>query len=124
MAKYLTVQDLGAHTIAFELSNYLWDVVIQWDKFAKDTIGKQAVRSFDSNSANIAEGFGRYTKKDKVNFYRYSFGSILESKDWTEKAKVRRLLTPEQYMYISQQLDKLPKEVNGLIKFTNERLTY
>jgi len=31
--------------------------------FAKDTIGKQFARSVDSISANIAEGFGRYTKK-------------------------------------------------------------
>ena len=30
----------------------------------------------DSVSANISEGFGRYHKKDKIKFYRYSQGSV------------------------------------------------
>ena len=73
--KYLQLNDLDSYKIAFNLSNYIWDIVLKWDYFAKDTIGKQFARSVDSISANIAEGFGRYTKKDKINFYRYSYGS-------------------------------------------------
>lgn len=97
--------------------------VIKWDYFAKDTIGKQLVRAIDSISANIAEGFGRYSKKDKIKFYRYSFGSIKESLDWNEKAKIRKLLTEEQYKHILEELNKLPRELNYFIKFTNEKLT-
>lgn len=121
--KYLQLNDIGAYKIAFYLSNYTWDIVIKWDYFAKDTIGKQFVRAIDSISANIAEGFGRYSKKDKIKFYRYSFGSIKESLDWNEKAKVRKLLTEEQYKHILEELNKLPRELNYLIKFTNEKLT-
>ncbi|MFA6402703.1 MAG: four helix bundle protein [Salinivirgaceae bacterium] len=57
---YLKLNDISAYKIAFHLSNYVWDIVLTWDYFAKDTIGKQFVRSTDSISANIAEGFGRY----------------------------------------------------------------
>ena len=121
--KFLKLNDLDAYKISFHLSNYIWDIIINWDYFAKDTVGKQFVRSIDSISANIAEGFGRYNKKDKIKFYRYSFGSLKESLDWNEKAKIRRLLTEEQYKYILGELDKLPKELNYLIKFTNEKLT-
>ena len=73
-------------------------------------------------SANIAEGFGRYGKKDKIKFYRYSFGSMKESQDWTQKALTRKLITQEQYQYIFNELVKLPRELNSLIKFTNEKL--
>ena len=62
--KYLQLNDVSAYKAAFNLSNYVWDIVIKWDFFAKDTVGKQFVSAIDSVSANIAEGFGRYSKKD------------------------------------------------------------
>ncbi len=119
---YLKLNDLNSYKVAYNLSNYVWDVVVKWDYFSKDTIGKQWVRSIDSISANIAEGFGRYGKKDKINFYRYSFGSMKESQDWTLKAKTRKLIDEKQYDYIMEELEKLPREINYLIKFTNDKL--
>lgn len=119
---YLSLRNLNSYNLSFNLSNYVWDIVIKWDYFAKDTVGKQFVRSVDSISANIAEGFGRYHKKDKILFYRYSYGSIQESINWAEKAKVRKLINEEQYQKIINDLNYLPKEVNSLIKFTNEKL--
>lgn len=123
MTKYLNLNDINAYKIAFHLSNFVWDIVIKWNFLAKDTIGKQFIRSVDSISANIAEGFGRYNKRDKICFYRYSYGSIKESYDWNEKAKIRKLITEEEYNYIFEALQKLPKEVNALIKYTNTKLT-
>jgi four helix bundle protein len=119
---YLKLNDIDSYKIAFHLSNYVWSIVVEWDYFAKKTIGAQFVDACDSISANIAEGFGRYHKKDKIKFYRYAFGSTKECFDWTEKAKVRNLITLEQYNYIFSQLDLLPKKINALIKFTNEKL--
>lgn len=120
--KYLQLNDIEAYKISFQLSNYVWDIVVKWDYFAKDTVGKQFTRAIDSVSANIAEGFGRYGKKDKICFYRYSYGSIKESFDWNEKSKIRKLVTLEQYDHIFKELDKLPIMINGLIKFTNLKL--
>jgi len=121
--KYLKLNDISAYKISFHLSNYVWNIVIKWDYFSKDTVGKQFARAIDSVSANIAEGFGRFGKKDKIKFYRYSFGSLKESLDWNEKAKIRKLLTEEQYDYILEELNKLPRELNFLIKFTKKKLT-
>ena len=122
--KYLTLNDITAYKLAFNLSDYVWSIIIVWDFFAKDTVGKQFVKAVDSISANIAEGFGRYGKKDKIRFYRYSFGSLKESFDWSEKSRIRKLLTSEQYDHIFSELSKLPKEINSWIKFTNEKLNY
>lgn len=121
--KFLKLNDIEAYKISFHLSNYVWDVVSNWNYFAKRTIGAQFVDAVDSISANIAEGFGRYFKKDKIKFYRYSFGSLKESFDWNEKARVRKLLAEDEYKYIFGELDKLPKAINSLIKYTNEKLT-
>jgi len=76
----------------------------------------------DSISANIAEGFGRYSKSDKIRFYRISYGSLLESVNWTEKSQTRNLLSQTEYSYIKERLNSLPKEINSLIRFTNIKL--
>lgn len=91
--KYLTIDDISAYRKALALSDYVWEIVVRWNYFAKDTIGKQFVKAIDSISANIAEGFGRYFKKEKVQFYRFSFGSLSESIDWNKKSYTRKLIT-------------------------------
>lgn len=98
--KYLDFSDLDAYKRAFNLSNFIWDIVIKWAYFPKITVGKQIVDSADSISANIAEGFGRYSKKDKIRFYRISYGSLKEVVDWKEKSNTRKLITKEEYKYI------------------------
>ena len=119
---FLRLNDVQPYKTAFNLSNYVWEIVIKWDYFAKDTVGKQFVKSVDSISANIAEGFGRYFKKDKINFYRYSNGSVKESFDWNEKAKIRNLINKDDYQHLLGELQKLPKEINQLVKITNNKL--
>lgn len=120
--KFLKLNDIEAYRIAFKLSNQVWDIVLKWDYFAKDTVGKQFVKSVDSISANIAECFGRYSKKDKVKFFRYSFESLYESLDWNEKSHIRKLLSEDEYSHIFSELIKLPKAINSLILFTNKKL--
>ncbi|HOJ06929.1 MAG: four helix bundle protein [Ignavibacteriota bacterium] len=121
--KYLKLNDIDAYKIAFNLSNYVWDLIVKLDRFSKDTLGIQFVRAVDSISANIAEGFGRYSKKDKVKFFRIGFGSMYESLDWNEKALKRKLISKTDYDYIYSELQKLPKLIHQLIKFTNSKLS-
>lgn len=120
--KFLKLNDIEAYRISFKLSNQVWDIILKWDYFAKDTVGKQFVRAIDSISANIAEGFGRYSKKDKIKFFRYSVGSLYESLDWNEKSHIRKLLSEDEYSLIFSELIKLPKAINSLILFTNKKL--
>jgi four helix bundle protein len=61
--KYLDFREVSAYKIAFDLSNYVWQLAVNWDWFAKRTVGSQFVESTGSISANIAEGYGRYFKK-------------------------------------------------------------
>jgi len=116
------LNDIEPYKLAFSLSNYVWLKVNKWDHFQKTTVGSQFVRAVDSISANIAEGFGRHGKKDKINFYRYARGSVFECLDWDEKCKVRELLVKEDYDHIFYILQQLPRQINGLIKLTNDNL--
>jgi four helix bundle protein len=120
--KYLKLNDIEAYRIAFKLSNQVWDIVLKWDYFAKDTVGKQFVKSVDSISANITEGFGGYSKKDKIKFFRYSVGSLYESLYWNDKSHIRKLLSEDEYSHIFSEMIKLPKAINSLILYTNKKL--
>ena len=120
--KFLYLKDIEAYRTSFYLSNYVWKVVLNWDAFSRQTIGMQFVRAIDSVSANIAEGFGRYYKKDKIKFFRYSKGSIVECFDWNQKAKIRLLLSKDEYNHIFSELQKLPKALNALILYTDQKL--
>lgn len=120
--RYLQLNDLTSYKSAFGFSNEVWNLVIKWDYFAKDTLGKQFVNAADSISANIAEGFGRYHKRDKIKFYYYSLGSIKECTDWCNKARIRNLIPEDIYVKINEVLERLPREIHQLIKFTNEKL--
>lgn len=119
---YLKVTDIEAYQLSFKLSNMIWNIVNQWSYLAQRTIGAQFIDAADSISANIAEGFGRYHKKDKIKFYHYSRGSIFESIDWLEKSIQRNLLNGEQYESLKAELEKLPKSINSLIKYTDLHL--
>ena len=90
--KYLKLNDIECYKVSFHLSNYVWNLIVKQESLERRTIGEQFVRAIDSVSANIAEGFGRYNKKDKIKFYRYSQGSLSESLDWNHKAKNSMLL--------------------------------
>ena len=121
--KYLRLNDIEAYRISFALSNHIWQIVMQWSSLAQNTVGQQFITAADSISANISEGFGRYSKKNKIKFYRYAQGSMYESFDWNEKSKVRLLITPAQHEHVLTELKKLPKAINSLIKYTNNNLT-
>lgn len=122
--EYLTLEKISAYQMAFTFSNDIWKAVLAWDYFAKDTVGKQLGRAVDSISANIAEGFGRYSKKDKVRFYRISMGSLEEVADWIKKSSVRELISSQDSNEYLQTLDGLRKEIYNLINYTNEKLKY
>lgn len=121
---YLKPDDLEAYQNAFKLSNYIWDIAINFNDFTKYTIGKQIVNSIDSISANIVEGFGRYHKKEKIRFYMIARGSLLETIDWTKKLFARELISKEQYEHINYELEILPKSINSLISYTENKLKY
>jgi four helix bundle protein len=55
------LEDLEIYNISMEIGDEVWKIVANWNYFARDTIGKQWTRAIDSVSANISEGYGRFS---------------------------------------------------------------
>jgi four helix bundle protein len=113
---YILLEEMGVYNLQTGLSDEIWNIAIKWNFFAKDTIGKQLTRAFDSIGANIAEGFGRFHYADKVKFYYYSRGSVFESQYWIKRARERNLIKQEDCLKYLQSLQQINKELNFLIK--------
>ena len=110
------LEDLEVYQLAESFSDEIWFIVLEWDYFAKDTLGKQLVRSADSIGANIAEGFGRYHFKENKNFCYFSRGSLIETKGWINKAKTRKLMSEDQYSEYLNKLATIHLKLNIYIK--------
>jgi len=111
------LEDLEIYKLAESFADEIWFVVISWDHFAKDTFGKQLVRSADSIGANIAEGFGQFHFKENKNFCYYSRGSLIETKSWIIKARTRNLIAEIQYAEFIDKLNIVHLKLNAYIKY-------
>ncbi len=112
-----TLEKLEVYNLAEDFSDCVWNIVINWKFFEKDTIGKQIVRSADSISANIAEGYGRYFYKESKQFYFYSRGSVQETKAWLSKCKRRGIIPSEECDILISSAETILIKLNGFIKF-------
>ena len=45
-------ENLRVYNLSEEIADLIWDIVLKWDRFARDTIGKQLVNASDSIGAN------------------------------------------------------------------------
>jgi four helix bundle protein len=108
-----TFEDLRVLKSAEEIADSVWKIVVQWDEFAKDVVGKQLTRAVDSIGANISESFGRYHFGEKLQFLYYSRGSIFETKYSLNRTRVRELMIPQDVDGYVNQLTELARQLNS-----------
>jgi len=112
----MQLDELRVYVLSMEMGEKIWNIVMGWNYFAKDTIGKQLVRAVDSVASNLSEGFGRYHYKEAVNFGYYSRGSLYETRTWLAKAHNRGLMTSQVFDQFMQEIDDIGIKLNNYIK--------
>jgi four helix bundle protein len=98
------------------IADAIWDRVSTWETFAKDTLGRQIVRSADSMGANIAESCGRLHFGDKIQFLYCARGSLFETKYWVNRAIRRELIDKREGEATVSSLSELVFGLNIFIK--------
>ena len=102
-----------------KIADKIWKVVMEWDYFAKETVGKQLIKSADSIGADIIESQGRFYPKDVIKFLYIARGLLKETKYWLMRAMKRKLLTKDDYKEFveDQQTNQLTnQQTNQLTK--------
>ena len=115
-------ENLEIYQLSEKLSDEIWQIVLNWNNLARDTVGKQVVRSVDGIGANIAEGSGRGSVQDNRRFLRMARGSLYETRHWLRRAHKRQLLSAEQTQNISPIIKELTPKLNSYLRSVEEAI--
>ena len=109
-------ESLRVYQLSETLADEIWTIVMRWNVFARDTVGKQLVRAADSIGANIAEGTGRGTFVDNRRFVRIARGSLNETQHFLRRAYKRKLLSDKDIRALRPLVDELAPKLNAYLK--------
>ncbi len=121
MQNFKTFEDLVVYQAARELRKKIYELVRKLPEIEKYNLASQMRRAVLSITNNIAEGHGRYSYQENIQFLRQSRGSLQELIDDLN------LCADEQYIELSHlnnlkaECSVLLKKLNGYIKFLKER---
>lgn len=88
--------------------------------FPKDelyALTSQMRRAASSVSANIAEGFGRGTGKDKSHFYHIALGSLLETKNFAYLSARLGYLSAVDVAGIIDKIESVHSQITAILKY-------
>ncbi|MBI9032085.1 four helix bundle protein [bacterium] len=117
---YKSFREMPVWQKAMDLSVAVFNITLGLPKAEDYGLISQIRRSANSVSANIAEGFGRYSNRDKCQFYVIARGSAYETQShliyghnvkYFETAIVEKLI--HDYDSLIYDLNKMMKVVRG-----------
>jgi len=94
-AKITRFEDLEVWQVSQDLAVFIYTLTKVFPSDEKFGLVSQLRRAASSISANVAEGFGRHSQKDKLHFYAIAYGSTLEVKS---------------FLYLSERLEFIDSE--------------
>lgn len=80
----------------------------------------QMIRSSRSITANIAEGYGRYTFTDTRNFFIIARGSVTETMEHVQTAFDENYINEEQLKQLEEKCELVFKLINGYIAYLDK----
>ena len=116
-------ENLRVYTLAEDLADLVWSIVVKWDRFARDTVGTQLTKSADSVGANIAEGEGRGSYQDNRRFIKIARGSLQETQHWLRRAYRRQLLKPDEIEKLKPIIARLSPTLNAYLRSVGKSAT-
>jgi len=99
-----------------ELSLKIFELTTDLPKSEDYALTSQIRRSSNSVSANIAEGFGRRTKKDKSYFYTIARGSAFETQSHLKYGNGVGYFNKEDTNQLFTEYEELIHQLNKIMK--------
>lgn len=117
--------DLKTWKHARALRAELYRITKEFPSEEKFGLAGQIRRAASSVTANLAEGYGRYSYRENVQFCRQSRGSLYELRDHLTTALDAQYIPKEEFDRLDAMAISAIRLVNGYIRATNnlERLS-
>jgi four helix bundle protein len=103
-----------------KLALMIYDATDSFPEKERFILVSQLCRAAISVTSNIAEGFGRVTKKDKEHFYTIANGSLYEIKSQLLIARDRHYMDEATFLVVAEQANIAHKILHGLLKVHKE----
>lgn len=113
--------DLNAWKEAHRLVLLVYKITENFPDKERFGLINQLRRAAVSITSNIAEGFGRGTKNDKVHFYTIAKGSLFEIQNQVYIGKDLKYLNQNQFLEFEQQADVVSRLITGLRRAAMDR---
>lgn len=94
----------------------IYDILLQYPDYERYAMVSQIRRATNSVCANIAEGTGRRTKKDFINFLYVARGSLEEVRSFLLISERLGYINKEELNKLKVNSETISKMLNGLIK--------
>ena len=107
---------LDVWNLAVELVSEVYRVTSSFPAREVYSLTDQIRRAAVSIPSNIAEGAGRHTKKEFVNYLHMAQGSLSELDTQSEIAKRIGYLSASNWASIDVQMERIDKMLTGLIR--------
>lgn len=122
-SKIKSYKDLIVWQKAIELVTEVYSISKTFPTEEKFGIVNQLNRAVVSIPSNIAEGWGRESSKNYLQFLRISRGSLMEVETLILISKNLNYLNEEKFKSISDKIEETGKILQGLIKGVQQRLS-
>lgn len=108
--------DLVAWKESHKLVLFIYKILEKYPKKETFALCDQIRRCVVSISANIAEGFSRQTKKEKVQFYYISKGSLTELENHLLISRDVGYINASEFNNLQEQINIVGRLLTGLIR--------
>ena len=119
--KIKSFTDLQAWQFAHKLVLKVYLLTKAFPKEETYSLVDQIKRSSISITSNLAEGFSRQGKKEKVQFYYIAKGSLTELQNQLLVAKDVGYLKVSDFKQVAEETVVVHKLINGLIRGANAK---
>ena len=117
--KIVDFTDLIVWQKAHQLVLAIYRITNKFPSYEKLGLASQMQRAAVSITSNIAEGFARRSKKEKLQFYYMALSSLSELRNQIMISKDLDYITIQTFKLLENQLIEVRKILNGLVKSSN-----
>ena len=111
-------KDLEVWKAARELRMAVYRVARRLPDFEKYGLASQIRRATTSVTANIAEGYGRYSYQENAQFCRQARGSLYELRDHLSTCADERYIGDQESVELERLAYRVIQLINGYIRST------
>ena len=115
----MSVENLRIYREATEIAAEVSRWVSSWPRFDQWSLGMQIVRSAESISSNISEGYGRFGTGEMLQFLMIADASLQECKNQIGHALARKLIGEDDAKALKKRLSSLSISI---VEFCNAKL--